>query len=65
MNKYIQLFYILLITPLICKEIEVIDYITTIYRCENNEVICYIQKDVVSRGGAGGIFCKFKNESEK
>ena len=50
---------LLLVTPLVCKLIET-DY-KYIWRCENNEVVCYMFS---SYKEGGGISCKFKEQND-
>ena len=63
MKKY--LLSIMLVTAFTCQRIEIPrGYIDYIIRCENDEVICYITKDIVGggHGASGGISCKFKEK---
>lgn len=50
-------FLLLLTLSMICK--EVLSGFTFIYRCENDEIICYIYDKM----NKGDIFCKFKNSN--
>lgn len=50
---------LMLVTPLVCKMIESNN--RSIWRCENNEVVCYMF-DAYRSGG--GISCKFKEQSD-
>lgn len=52
----------LLVTAFTCQRIESERGYPYLYRCENDEVICYIQHDVIGYGGIGGVTCKFKDE---
>lgn len=52
----------LLVTAFTCQKIKSERGYPYLYRCENDEVICYIQNDAIGYGGVGGVFCKFKDE---
>ena len=49
---------LMLVATMICKDIEIKgdSFWGSVYRCENNEVVCYY----VSGPQKGGISCKFK-----
>lgn len=51
---------LLLVTPFVCKMIESNN--RNIWRCENNEVVCYMFD---SYRAGGGISCKFKEQSDE
>lgn len=53
---------LMLIATMTCKGIEIkgTSHWFYIYRCENNEVICYI----TSGGKQGGVSCKFKEQEQ-
>lgn len=53
---------LMLVATMTCKEIDVEGSRpwVNIYRCENDEVICY----VVSGAKKGGISCKFKEQEQ-
>ena len=53
---------LMLVATMTCKEIEIKENSpwVYIYRCENNEVICYI----TSGAKKGGISCKFKEQEQ-
>lgn len=64
MKRYIL--SLLLVTALTCRMVELefpnerfvgIDYV---FRCENDEVICYLFRHKSGYGGMGGMSCKFK-----
>lgn len=50
-------FLLLLTLSMICK--EVLSGFMFMYRCENDEIICYIYDKM----DKGDIFCKFKNSN--
>lgn len=58
---------LLLVTALTCRVVETeipnerFLHIDRVFRCENDEVVCYIVFDNNSaRSGRGGMSCKFK-----
>lgn len=51
---------LLIVTSFTCQRIESKEGYPFLYRCENDEVICYIQRDLTGYGGVGGVTCKFK-----
>ena len=57
-----KIFYSLfLIGALTCQEIKTnLKTFRTLYRCENEEVICYTFTTAIGYGGAGSMSCKFK-----
>ena len=61
---------ILLVTALTCRVVETeipnerFLHIDRVFRCENDEVVCYIVFDnYSSSSGRGGMSCKFKDQS--
>ena len=68
MNKCVLSICVLLVTAFTCEVVKLpAGFVDYIIRCENDEVICYISKDIVGggNGAAGGISCKFKDEGNK
>ena len=51
---------LVLVTVFTCQKIKSDDIY--LYRCENDEVICYVQESGFGSGRIGGLFCKFKDE---
>lgn len=58
---------LLLVTALTCRVVEteipneIFLHIDRVFRCENDEVVCYIVFDnSPDRTGRGGMSCKFK-----
>lgn len=67
-NKFLMF---LLATSFVCKVIESefpnerFISINYVFRCENDEVICYLFRHGSGYGGMGGMSCKFKDQSKK
>lgn len=57
---------LLLVTALTCRVVkteipnERFLYIDRVFRCENDEVVCYLFWNNSGVGGSGGMSCKFK-----
>ena len=69
MKRYIL--SLLLATSFICKVVEVeflnerFIQIDDVFRCENDEVICYLFRDKIGYGGMGGMSCEFKKGAKR
>lgn len=58
-----KIFYsVLFVGALMCQRIETDERsVSYLYRCENEEVICYLYAAILAGdAGAGGMSCKFK-----
>ena len=54
----------MLVTAFTCQSLETPNRFPNIYRCENDEIICYMSAISIGYGGSGGLFCKFKEDTK-
>lgn len=55
---------LMLVTAFTCQSLETPNRFPNIYRCENDEIICYMSAISIGYGGSGGLFCKFKEDTK-